>query len=332
MQEMAITNHPLVVEMVFRQIKKAIRTFEFYPQYKKEIELMLNPKKIIQIKTEARFDLFEGWKLKKSDKKIAKKEFVSNKKVSEKLKKKNLSDEVAQQLALPYNGDRNISAYAAALENRMLGLGWNPKFRYYLFGMKEGINSPIAGLRDGKCALGQTLVKSEGDKSAITNTVKRMADRGADMWTRDTEVDPTRGLVFDERPIVAFGIPASWRGDRITKTGKVLEMIWDIEKKAKFTELCVPDRKETEETETNEAEKALNAPDNSINVNEYRDNSSQGAQLAMRAIRELNSNNGQSLVPREEVQEIHRQSLEEVAERLQQSINIRPGDVIVNFR
>ena len=297
MQDMAISNHPLMIEMLFKQIKHTVRSFEFYPEYKKEIELMLNPKKIISMKTENGFDLFLGWKLKKNPKRLSKTSFLSANLLNAEMKKKNLNGDVANQIALPYNNDKNVNAFAAALESRMLALGWNPKFRYYLFGSKRGIMTPFAGTSDGKLAIGHELAKNEDDKSALVNTIQRMTSKAMHEWSSDTRVDPVRGIVFDTRPIVAFGIPFDWRGERITKINTVLNHIWNIEHKGSFTELTVPVGKEVVGGET---AAAINEANETLNIDELVDRESQGHSFARHAVSELNRQFGNSLSERQE--------------------------------
>lgn len=328
MQEMAIGNHPLMVEMLFKQIKGAVKTFEFYKEYKKEIDLMLTPKKMIALKTQAQFELFTGWGLNKSTKKIVKKTFLSNKKVNEELKKKNLSQDFTNQITLPHNDDKNVAVFANALEERMLALNWNPKYRFYLFGIKAGIEEPIAGTRDGKIVLGKQFIKNENDRSAIVMTMMRMTERGESVWSKDTIVDPIKGLTFDERPVVAFGIPASWRGDKITKTSKVLELIWNIDKRGKFESTQPVQRKE--EDPTSNTAQILNGTESGLELNEIADTGSQGVRLARESIEELRRINGRCLVP----QEAPINSLPEpiTLTRQQVSAGIFTPETIVNFR
>lgn len=301
MQEMATGNHPLMVEIIFKQIKTAVKTFEFYKEYKEEIDRMLTPKKMISLKTEAKFELFTGWGLNKQDKRIVKKTFLSEKKINEELKKKNIDSEIAAQMTLPYNNDKNVSIFANALEERMLALGWKPKYKFYLFGIKEGIEEPFAGTENGRVVLGKNLIKNEKDRQAIILTLSRVAGRGTNIWATDTIIDPIKGIVFDQREVVAFGIPASWRTTKSNKVNKVLELIWEIDKKGKFESIQPLSRKEEDTTST--TGDILQTQSQAININEIEDTSSQGARMARQAIEQLNMIHGRRLQEQQEEQE-----------------------------
>lgn len=302
MHEMAIAEHPLMIKMLFNQIKSAVKQFEFYPQYKADIDLMLNPKKIIKSKNKCNYEIFEGWGFKRNKGKFNKKTFLSKAKTEQTLQDKNLDRDFAREITLPYNNDTNIAPYATALENRMLALEWNPKYRYYLFGLKNGIDFMVAGLDNGTFALGQKLVQTSDDVYAIHSVINRMVAKARDFMPADLIVDKQKGIVFDERPIVAVGIPYAWRKESVTKINTVLEAIWKIEKTSEFKELSIPEpetNKEQASPETQSAE-ILNTRDSSLAISEVTDNSSQARQLSQQAIQELQRENGSQLVTREE--------------------------------
>jgi len=293
-QEMTVSEHPLIIETIFKQIKAAVKTFEFYPEYKKEIDLLFNPRKIIQLKTECGYDLWKGWDLKQKTSKLTKKFFLSSKDVQKKMKEKNLDDDLVSQITMPYNDDKNIVVFANALESRMLAGDWEPKFRYYLFGIKEGINQPFAGIKNGMLALGEELVKTEEDKTAISECLSRMIDKAMGSFSRDLKIDPIKGIVFDERPIVAFGIPRTWREESTQNVAGMLHEIWRIEHDDNpFKEMTVPLHKNTEPIESHIAF-TLNAE--TWNPKWMTDESSRGHLHAASAIRELSESNGSMLL------------------------------------
>lgn len=298
MYEMAMSEHPLMIELLFNQIKSAVRKFEFYNEYKKDIELLFNPKKITRLKTESGYDLFKGWGLKKKTMRLSHSTFSSQTKIKKELRKKKLSDEFIGSITLPYNDDKNVETFARALESRMLALDWRPKNRYYLFGIKEGVKEIIAGKEESdmiKLSFGHSLAKNNEDKSAIEESVRKMVRRGKDSCSRDTQIDPKKGIVLDNRPCVAIGIPFDWRGERITKVGKVMEAVWKMENGLAFTNIEIVTAKKPI-IDAGETAKKLN-DEETITLDESIDCSSQGRDFANSAILSLEREFGRSLQP-----------------------------------
>lgn len=299
MFNMAISEHPLMIETLFKHIKSAVRTFEFYDEYKKDIELLFNPKKIIKLKADCGFDIFVGWKLKKKTGKIFRTKFLSQKTVKKELETKHLSDDLVRDITLPFNDDKNVEPFARALESRMLALNWKPKNRYYLYGVRKGIGTLIAGrrindLNDVGFYFGAEIAKNAEDKQAMERSLLKMSDRAMITMRRETIFDSKKGLVVDNRDIVAIGIPYEWRGEKITKTGSLLQAVWEIENDKAVTEIEINSGKNSTKEEGGEVAKALNDEEN-INPQVFVDSSSQGVEFANRAIYQLRNEYGDSL-------------------------------------
>ena len=76
---MAISDYIGITESLFNRIKKAVRTFATYNDYKDQIEYILNPKKVMEDKKKANYDMTIGWNLKAPVKAPTVKQLLSDK-------------------------------------------------------------------------------------------------------------------------------------------------------------------------------------------------------------------------------------------------------------
>lgn len=289
LQTLAKENYPAITASLMTQIRRAVRTFEFYKEYKSEIEWLFKPQEVLKEKNACNFDIAIGWKLKRK-KPVNKKTFLSKKALQSANKDNGMSlDFAAKNIPIPYNEDANVEQFANALSERIAALGWKPKFHYYFFGLKKGSNRMVIG--NEKCLMpeGFNHFPDSTAKNRATYTIGRMTSRGRDEFSDFAApmLDSKTGMLTKPtKQVVAIGLPYEMRLKQEVK--KALEVIWNIEEgKAKFVEALIISSKDGQTGEIAMAESNV----------DILDSSSQGANYARRAIQELQSENNGSVLP-----------------------------------
>lgn len=217
LQELAMSQYTMLIRLVLGKIKHFIRTFEFYPQYKAEIELALNPNKILAIKRKAEFDMVKGWDL-ISAKEPTKRQLLSEKQLKKEALKTDL-DSLQSLIRVPYNPDVNVENFARAMKARIVALNWKPCNTYYLFGLRTGIKDYIIINRDWKILAGQEIIKTRLDYDTVKRTFENMMDKFNNSgWYKPD--DPSKAIYV--------GLPYD---DRIKlSTRRFIDILWSIEK------------------------------------------------------------------------------------------------------
>lgn len=232
LQTLTSVNLLLFTSSLLQQIKKAVKTFEFYPVYKEEIDWLLNPNNVIREKNKVAFDLKKGWGLEKSPK-VSKKAFLQKKSVQNAMKNNGLSLEFCTpNLIMPYNDDMNVKPFALALTERIAAYGWKPKNNYFFFGLKEGTEEFLVANQKREIAFGNDAFYDEEKANDTREAIEKMLVRGIDSQeSRPTSatIDSKTGRIKKPMPppIVVFGIPYAIRKE--LKTKEVLKKIWAIE-------------------------------------------------------------------------------------------------------
>ncbi len=208
-QNLTVANFVPLIVSLFRTIKKAVRNFELYPQFKDEIEYIFNPKKILRDKEKVNYDIAAGWGLEK--KKMPTKRSLMSDKTIEQISLRINMDELIPIIPIMGSADTNVDMFVHALKQRIIALNWKLKNNYYIFGLRNGINKPIAGNEKG-LFWGHDNIVTQTDKKMIEDLFKRISAR------------------CQNRETILFGIPYK---DRISyKPGlkKFIKNIYLIEK------------------------------------------------------------------------------------------------------
>ena len=285
LQSIANSNFTAVTAMMLKQIQRAVRTFEFYPEYKSEIEWLFKPQLVLKEKASVNYDLAKGWGLRKNTA-PNKKTFMSDAALKEANKDNGLSlDFIAKNMPMPYNGDVGVADFATALSARIAALGWKPKYNYYFFGLKKGTERILAGNKELKIALdGNEFATNDALEHAVS-ALNRMIARGVDAFSSHavSQVDPKTGFISKpKKEVIAIGLPASIREKHNVK--KALEAVWNIEEG--LTEFKVP---------TVVAQKNAQPENVTLAADEetdFIDTGSQGIRMAEGAIQDLQNEHG----------------------------------------
>ena len=220
LKDLASTNFQIIMKGLTDKIKKAVRTFELYPQYKEQIEFILSTDRVNKAKEAVHYDMSLGWNLTKS-KIPSKRELFSRVAVSAKSDTMDL-DKVTRLIPLNFNPDTNVSEFVSALKVKIARFNWKLKNHYFFYGLKKGIKDFIVTDKDDNFLLGKEQIETKYDFDVITNTIERMNNK--------FPIHKTRGKVTDDdkKQHILIGIPYDLR---IAYTYKpMLETVYDMEK------------------------------------------------------------------------------------------------------
>lgn len=225
LHQLAITDYIGITEGLFNNIKKAVRTFELYPEFKEQIEYILNPRRVMEDKKKAKYNIIEGWNLGKTSKfkKPNLKTIINEKKFKEAASKTNL-DQMISLMNISYNDDINVDFFVRSLSERAMAFNWKLKNNYYLFGMKKGIKETIVFNQSEELILGKSMIKTTSDKSAITELMQRIISKFIRNQTRT--INPINGEI-EKAEVIVIGLPYEMRIKKNTK--EFLKLIYSLE-------------------------------------------------------------------------------------------------------
>lgn len=227
LQQLALADYKTLTIAIHKRIRDAVRTFEFYKEYKEEIEYILNPKKVIADKIQANYNVPEGWGFKDNVKNPSKKDLVNKKKIKELAQDMNL-DLVTSLVNITYNDDTNVAIYAKTLAERVAVFNWKLKNTYYLFGLRKGIQNYVAYDIKGSLYEGQEMIKTKSDLAAIYTLFNRMKDKFIRATNNNQEFNQNQIINGENGSTVIIGIPYDTRIEGDLKS--FLNLIYDIEK------------------------------------------------------------------------------------------------------
>ena len=217
LQNLALSDYSFLTTVLLNRIRKAIRTFELYPDFKEEIEYMLNPSKVLKDKTKVDFNLLCGWNFNKS--KIPTKEELLNAKLVEERTMAIDMDTIEQLIWVGFNNDTNVEGFVREIKKRIVALKWKLGNEYFFFGLRKGINEYIIANKNIEFIKGQELVKTTSDMASLVTTFEKIR-------RKMTEVKGNK--LNDPKKIIMIGIPYE---ERIKNNfRKFIEIIYELEK------------------------------------------------------------------------------------------------------
>lgn len=231
LQTMAMAEYKPLTMSLFGKIQKYIREFELYPEFKEEIDYILNPKKVLADKQAANYDIRSGWGLKESNKEATKRRIISDKAFKIEAKKKDL-DVMGQFVKISYNDDMNVEIFAKAITKRSVAFNWNLQKTYYFFGIRKGIKDYVIVDAKGSIIQGFEQCKTIMDKEAMTELIQKVRSKASNALGGGFEtkkINFSTGKVEKIRnEIVLVGIPYETRLKEPNK--EFIELIYNIEK------------------------------------------------------------------------------------------------------
>lgn len=230
LQLMALSDYKILTTAIYSKVKKAIKTFEFYPEYKAEIDYILNPEKVYRDKANAGFNIVSGWELTRKEKKPTKKDLLNVKKMSTQAKAKNI-DMTNSFINVSFNNDANVELFSKALVERVAVYDWKLKNAYFLYGLRKGFISFLVNDPEKNLYLGKELIKTQSDYQAIKELAAKMSSkytqnmpygRNSNLKQLIDELNPNR-----KTQTFIIGIPYDTRMDH--SINPFISLIYDLE-------------------------------------------------------------------------------------------------------
>lgn len=221
LQSMLLTNYLGPIQTVINDIKKAVRNFEFYQEYKNEIEYLFRPQQVLLDKQKAQFNIVKGWGL--EPKLPAQRDILNTKLVNQKADSINLDtfDELVNVAS--NKNDKNIELFSSELKKRVLTFGWKMNNNYFLFGLRKGIKDFMIFNKAHEFLYHGSQIKTMSDAEAAEDVVQRIDQK--------FKMDPSADFSDKQssmRRHVMIGIPYSLR--QSSNVRPFLKMIFDLER------------------------------------------------------------------------------------------------------
>lgn len=227
LQELMMSEYTLLTQGIFNDIKKNIKTFEFYKDYKDQIDYILNPEKVMKDKMNVNYNIIEGWGL-DAKKDFTKRDLNSDKKFQERAKDIDL-DTHRTLINITYNSDPQCEMFANEISSRAAAFKWKLKKTYFLFGLRKDIGTVIATDMASGIYAGAIKVQTHQDKDTFITLFQRMGNKFRSNNSRGPiRLDFNTGkLIKEDADTILIGIPYELRMAR--NIDPIISLIYDIE-------------------------------------------------------------------------------------------------------
>ena len=219
MQQLFLNEFTCPIESMLKTIVKAIKKFEYYQEYKQEIDYLLRPKSVLKDKHEAKFNIMTGWKL--NPRQPSKKSLLNQKAAKDKAKDINM-DLFSRAISLQFNDDKNVNLFAEDFKDKIIAHGWKLKNAYFFYGLKKGVEKYLVFNKSNECFYHGGQIQTVEDAMAISEVVKRMSQKFALEGTVNAKDKKEQA---DRHVLV--GIPYQVRIDQDFKS--LISLVYDIE-------------------------------------------------------------------------------------------------------
>lgn len=225
-QNLALSNNQQLILYAFDKIKKHVKKFELYPEYKKQIDFVFRPDLVHKEKLKAEFNIMKGWGL--ENKRLPnRRTFLMDKTVMEAVHKKPNLDVLSRMVPIDFNSDAYVESFANELSMRVVATDLKLKNRYYLFGMKTGIDDIIISDARDQIIIGKEQIKSTEEIGACCDMISHMTRRAREKFQISAEHKAE--LIKELEKTFIIGLPYALRQKREYK--KILNLVLDLETK-----------------------------------------------------------------------------------------------------
>lgn len=227
-QNLALSNNQQFILYAFDKIKKHVKKFELYPEYKKQIDFIFRPDLVHKEKVKAEFNIMKGWGL--ENKKLpSRRVFLTDKTVMEAVHKKPNLDVLSRMVSIDFNSDAYVESFANELAMRTVATDFKLKHRYYLFGMKNGIDTIIVADAKNQILQGGEQLTTSEEISACYKMLSHMGSRAREKFQVDNSAQNKASLVANLEKTLVIGLPYDLRQAKNYK--KLLSLVLDLETK-----------------------------------------------------------------------------------------------------
>lgn len=169
----------IFLKPLLAKIKRAVKKFELYEDYKREINWLFDQDKVQAEKQKYGYEILKGWGLRSKEPTI--KDLTNDKTISKKLKE--IREEGYDQNPSEFNphylnGEKGVAELVHGLNKTALAYKWNMKHRYIFFGLsKKTSEGTIVGDMNYNLLYGAEFVTDEERRKRLKRAFKKMYDR-----------------------------------------------------------------------------------------------------------------------------------------------------------
>jgi len=274
-QKLILNDNQDLQKDVLKKIRKFVFSLPEYQNYKQDINYILQPKKVIKDKEKHHFNLVLGWNLTKKKQLTASIVKRAEKLAEEGMEKLNIDFEEDEIEMVPHNKDHNCESFATKLGALMATQHIFKRHEYFIFGLKNGIESPIVMNQDKNFFKGLEQCETINDYNTIKDTFFRMLSRAQE---RNAILN---NLNSKNKQLLLIGLPYKMRLRNQFKN--FLSLIKDLEYEPFFTKQTPPTSHRNAEDLPGKIFTLYHTRNNAPR----QDTQSQGFRMSQRALQEI---------------------------------------------
>lgn len=221
-----------LTKSILLEIKKAVKTFNLYSQYKEEVDYILNPEQVLKDKLKIEFNIVKGWGF--DTVKIMKKDLLNEELIAAKSKDKN-TEELSECLAISYNTDINCEAMAKEFGKRCIATNWRLKNTYFIYGLRDGLKDAIVSNKKNEIFFNLKQISASKDIEVIHNLTSKMFNKFENRLKECYGSEQLKILSKEKKETFIIGLPKETRVKMNIKS--LINIIYNLERNPKPVQL-----------------------------------------------------------------------------------------------
>jgi len=178
-EKAAKLKYSMFIDPLLHKIKLAVKKFELYPEFKREINWLFTSEAVQKEKEKYNWDIIKGWNLEPKDITLC---ILNNEKNIEtkmkEFKNNTFQNNWSSLVPFKYTDDTNIPTWTHELTKKMYLLNWKIKRSYIFYGFKKGtITEAVVSDKNLNIHIGKTALDTEEKLSQIKHAIKKMVNR-----------------------------------------------------------------------------------------------------------------------------------------------------------
>jgi len=224
MTQIMVMSNKTIAEKLLKETKEIVRTFKLYKQYKREIEFIMNPAKVLEHKNKINHNILKGWNI--EARQPNKKNIFNTKRVEFESNKINI-EPITSLIPIYYNNDMMVQDFVLDIKKRCIALGWKLKNSYYLYGIKKGITTPVVS-KEQAVYMGYEDSRTSTQITETQNLINKITEK-------TSQLKATNRIIEDK--VICIGLPYNMRIKQNKK--ELLNIIYRMENN-KIQEQIIP--------------------------------------------------------------------------------------------
>lgn len=172
---------PMFINPLMNKLKRAIKKFELYPSFKREINWLFNSDNVKEEKEKASWDVLKGWEMEPKELSLAS---LNNKRSvtarMERFNHREFNNNWSSLIPFTFNDDFNVSEWTQELSKRIFAMNWKIKRSYLFYGFrKDGISEAVIADRNFNIYLGGSALKTEEEQGQAKRAIRKMIEKYA---------------------------------------------------------------------------------------------------------------------------------------------------------